>query len=354
MSLSELKKFLNGKKVLITGHTGFVGSWLCVALGCLGADLIGFSWLEEKDSLYEKIKNDIKIINYYGDLRNPDEIERCLDEAKPDIIFHLAAYGFVHECEKDPYLAFSSNVMGTVHLMEAIKERKYIKSIVIASSDKVYRNNDSEHVLFSEEDSLGGIDPYSCSKTCEDMIVQSYYETYFKKQGKSVAILRPSNIIGGGDHNITRLIPSIIFNVKNSKAIEIRNPDSTRPWQYILDVIDAYIMVLVNGWNKTMLNVYNVGPTMDNIRSVGEIAKILIEPRCKNVIINETKHDFQPTIEKKYLGLSINKIKNEISWEPYKTLEEALNDTYEFYDKQDSVDVYELCKEYVEEYYEKR
>ena len=349
----DIYNFLKNKKILVTGHTGFVGSWLCAALDYFGAEIIGFAWKEEKGALYDRIKNEVRLKNYYGDLRNKNEIRDCIEKNKPDIIFHLAAYGFIHECKSNPYTAFTSNVMGTVNLLEVIKDNPNIKVVIVASSDKVYRNNDAETQLFKEEDALGGMDPYSCSKTCEDLIVQSYFDTYFKEQNRSVTILRPSNIIGGGDHNTTRLIPSIINSILEKKKIEIRNPDAVRPWQSILDAVDAYIVGAMKAWNTNSMQIYNVGPTQENIRSVGEIAEILTKATETKENIYLSERDSKTQLEKKYLGLAVEKIKQDIEWEPHKKLEETLCDTYNFYKEWDDKNSYELCQKYIGIYYGK-
>jgi CDP-glucose 4,6-dehydratase len=348
----KIHRFFCDKKVLITGHTGFVGAWLCIVLDYFGADIIGFSLKEEKNSLFERIKKDIAIKNYYGDLRNKQEIQKCIDENQPDIVFHLAAYGFIRECANNPQVAFSTNIMGTVNLLEIIRDNQSINSIVLASSDKVYKNNDMEMQLFCEEDAMGGIDPYSCSKTCQDLIVQSYYYSYLKDKNKSVTILRPSNIVGGGDHNTTRLIPSIMDCIKNNKTLQIRNPQSIRPWQYILDATDAYIIAAVKSWNSGIIDIYNVGPTQDNIKSVSQIVNILVsssESLTKQYVFNNS---VQSISEKKYLGLSIEKIKKKMGWQPHKKLEETICDTYNFYKEWDKENSYDLCQNFVKQYYQ--
>lgn len=329
-----------------------MGSWLCLVLDYMGAEVTGFSLEEESNSLYEKIKNDFKLGNYYGDLRNIDEIRKCMEISQPDVVFHLAAFGFIKECKNDPFTTFLSNVMGTVNLFEVIKENQSVKDIVVASSDKVYRNDDTATQLFNEEDPLGGIDPYSCSKTCEDLIVQSYYDTYLKNCGKSATILRPSNIVGGGDHNVSRLIPSVICSIENNQEIEIRNPEAVRPWQYILDAVDAYVVTAVKAWNTGTIQIYNIGPTPENIKSVGEIVEILIKSSGKTESVHLAVSDSQSSIEKRYLGLNIEKIKEEIGWEPNKGLEQTLGDTYDFYKQWEHENSYQLCRKYIEKYYE--
>lgn len=347
----NIKKYYEGRKVLITGHTGFVGSWLCMTLEFLGAKIIGFSLKEEKNSLYAKIKNELSIENHYGNIEYIEEIKKCINDSNPDIIIHLAAYGFIQECMKEPYRTYMTNVIGTVNLFEAIRDNSCVKTVVVASSDKVYQNDGIKKQLFIENDSLGGSDPYSCSKTCEDMITQSYYNTYLKEKNINMIILRPSNIIGGGDHNNTRLIPSLINSVKNGTEINLRNPEAIRPWQYILDAVNAYIVCGMQGERFLGIRIYNVGPTPNNIRSVSEVEQILKE-------ISEDVHSkqcnsnsFDKNIEKKYLGLNISKILNETDWRPNKNINETLKDTFYFYIKDEAKNSYELCHEYIDNYY---
>lgn len=161
----------------------------------------------------------------YGDIRDYNAVDTCLNESKPQIIIHLAAYGFVKECYENPTMAYETNVNGTINLMTALSKLQNTKrTILIISSDKVYRNDDYETVLFKETDCLEGVDTYSCSKTCEDMIARSYYHTYFNKELTSMVTIRPSDIIGGGDHNYARVIPSILEAVKKQKQVVLRNP----------------------------------------------------------------------------------------------------------------------------------
>lgn len=352
MNLQEIKKFCTGKKILVTGHTGFVGAWLCVALEYFGAEVIGFSLKEDKGSLYSKIKSDIKIKNYYGDIEDYHALEKCIDETNPEIVIHNAAFVFIIKCEKNPMRTFSTNVMGTVNLLEIIRNKDSVKNIIMVSSDKVYRNGDCEQIMFSEKDELDGGDPYSCSKTCQDMIVQSYYNTYFKEQGKTVNLFRPSNMIGGGDHHQIRLIPSIINSIEHNEELELRNPNAVRPWQHILDVIDAYITVLYKQWNSGEMCIYNLGPTAENICSVKEIVDILIDHLDKTNSLNTVDNVVDSNIEKQYLGLSIRKIAEEMQWKPKKSLRETLKDTYQFYLDEKNAVVIELCIKHIKNYYD--
>lgn len=332
--------FWYNKKVLITGHTGFVGAWLSVVLSYLGAEVLGFSLEEEENSLYKKIKHKIRIESAYGDIRDYVLIERYISNFKPDIIFHLAAFGFIKECFDDPERAFSTNVQGTLNLMQAV--RKHSCGIVIASSDKVYKNNNMKSYLFKEEDALGGSDPYSASKTCQDILAQSFCESYLDEH--YLCIVRPSNILGGGDHNKHRLIPSIYHSLKNGYSPEIRNPDAIRPWQNVLDMVAAYLKIAEGA--KT--SIYNVGPEDSGIKTVGEIVAYITRLYGKTdfytIISNELK-------EKSYLGLSIEKIKKELNWWPKRTLEQTLDEIFEFYENDRGKNTYDLCMSLIKDYY---
>ena len=342
-----MHNYFKNKKVFVTGHTGFVGAWLCLALKYFGADVTGFTLREEPSSLYSKIKNGLKIHSVYGDLRDAEAVNNCYIANKPDILFHIAAFGFVKECFDDPDRAFSSNVDGTLNLFQTIRNNSKECRIVVASSDKVYCNSGREAYLFCEDDALGGTDPYSASKTCEDILARSFFDTYLKGRNTSLCILRPSNILGGGDHNMNRLIPSIYYNMGLDKAPEIRNPNAVRPWQNIFDIVDAYLTVAESFAEDE--RVYNVGPEPEGIKTVGEIAEYVSGLYGKNY--SYEKGNDNNSIEKQYLGLSIDKIKKELNWRPQRTLEQTLAEIYEFYTKDDGKNTYELCMSQIERYY---
>lgn len=348
-----MKDFWKNKKVLVTGHTGFVGTWLILTLQYLGADVFGISLKEDENSLYARVKDKLKIKNMYVDLRDKASVNGCVEAVRPDIVFHLAAFGFIQECFQDPERAYSTNVIGTMNLLEVLKDIAGIKTIIVASSDKVYKNTDENVQCFTEKDSLGGIDPYSCSKTGEDLLTQSYYHTYFKQNDIGMAILRPSNILGGGDHNHNRLIPHILDCIKNKVPLDIRNPQSVRPWQHILDMIDAYLFVAEYSWDKGGLDIFNIGPKSEQIITVGEIADILLEISGQEKQIKfGTINKKNTNIEHSFLGLSIDKIFEELKWEPQKTIYDTLYDVWRF--KQDELlsDSYEACINQIQQYYE--
>ncbi len=348
MKERALNNYWKGRKVLITGHTGFVGSWMTCVLQYLGADITGFSLKEEAGSLYGRIKGKLNINSVYGDLRDRYEIEHCLGSCNPEVVFHIAAFGFVKECHEDPYRAYSTNVQGTLNLLDAVSKCDSVGKVIVASSDKVYHNTDSEAYLFREDDPLGGSDTYSASKTCEDMLFQSYFDTYLRKGQKAGCIVRPSNILGGGDHNMTRLIPSIYYNLGRGKEPEIRNPDSVRPWQNIFDVIDAYLVL--GERCEEGLSIYNVGPLPEGIKTVGEIAEYVSSLYGKKS--RNTVNDVLGAREMNYLGLSIEKIVKEQNWQPKRNLEETLDEIYEFYENDGGNNTFDLCMKQIREYYE--
>ena len=343
------KGFWENKKVLVTGHSGFVGAWICAVLDCFGMDSYGFSLTEENGSIYGKIKSSLSTKCYYGDLRNYEDIAGCINSVKPDVVFHIAAFGFVKECFDDPNRAYSSNVQGTLNLFQALRETDFTGRIIVASSDKVYKNSGKEAYLFTEEDPLGGSDPYSSSKTCEDILAQSFFDTYLSNDKCSLCVVRPSNILGGGDHNMNRLIPSIYYNLSNNKKPEIRNPDSVRPWQNIFDIVDAYLTVAERVERGCVI--YNVGPEEEGIKTVGEIAEYVSSLYGVQTISNDTELN-RDSIEKGYLGLSINKIKRELGWRPKRTLEQTLKEIYDFYSKDDGKNTYDICMSQIKQYYE--
>lgn len=346
------KEFFCGKKVLVTGHTGFVGAWMSVVLHYLGATVIGLSLPPEENSLYQKIQTEFKIKEYLVDLREQHKVVRALEEIGPDIVLHIAAYGFVRECIDNPVMTFSSNVMGTVNLFEAIRKCSSVKSVLVVSSDKVYKNLDIEgRHSFKEEEPLGGIDPYSCSKTCEDMVAQSYFDTFFRQDNISINIVRPGNILGGGDHIKSRLLPNMFEKFSRGEALNIRHPHAVRPWQHILDALDAYLTIVSETSKKNISNIgiYNVGPRANGQMSVGQIAKHISNSFPGSIIsISEDEYNVR---EAGYLDVDINKISEEFNWKPKKTMEEILDDAYNFWSQSQTKSCYTLCLEQIQSYY---
>lgn len=346
------KSFWNGKKVLVTGHTGFVGAWMCAVLKYMGADIYGIALEAEHDSLYEQIRLSLSVTEYIQDIIDYEKVKRILDEVNPEIVIHLAAFGFVKECYEIPMRAYQTNVLGTMNLLEVIRSCDSVSNILIVSSDKVYQNDEEiGRYFFRENEKLGGIDPYSCSKTCEDLIAQSYYHTYYKDTMRTMSIVRPGNILGGGDHIKSRLIPSMLDKFQKNEVVDIRHPNATRPWQHVLDAIDAYLTIIQKTFaaEKGMFEIYNVGPEKDGQMSVGEIAKYISDKfEHSNVQLGNGNEGVQ---EAEYLGVDITKIKQQVLWQPKKNMKDILEDCYNFWKQGQTQDKYILCLQQIEEYY---
>lgn len=344
--------FWKGRHVLVTGHTGFVGAWLTVTLAELGAEVTGFSLPAEDSSLYSKVEPSLRIQSIEGDIRNPHTMQRALEESNPEIVFHLAAFGFVRECFSDPQRAFTTNVDGTLCLLEAIRRSADVRVLVAASSDKVYLNSDKEKARFSEDAPLGGLDPYSASKTCEDILIQSFFNSYWREGGPSCTILRPSNILGGGDHLISRLIPGMFHSFRLGETPEIRNPNSIRPWQNVMDMIDAYLCAAESA-SGTGLRIYNVGPEESGLWTVGEIAAFVSGLYGKPYAVSKDRSE-KAAPENRYLGLNTEKIRREIGWRPIRKLDDTLREIYEFYMADDGYNTASLCVKQIRNFFLER
>ena len=270
-------KFFKGKKIFITGHTGFKGSWLTYILYLSGAKLVGYSLRPKNrfDNFY-LLKLDKKIKNYYGDIRNKKVIESKIKKFNPDILFHLAAQPLVKESYKNPEFTFSTNVIGTLNVLEIIKEVKSVKSAIIVTSDKCYKNYEKISG-YSEDDELGGEDPYSASKAAAENIFFSYQKSFFNNKNKiGLVSVRAGNVIGGGDWSEDRIIPDLIKSIIYRKKFIIRSPKSTRPWQHIFDLINGYLILSKRIYGNNKLNgSWNFGPNKNHITVKQVISKLI-------------------------------------------------------------------------------
>lgn len=344
--------FYKGKKVLVTGHTGFKGSWLCCVLNYLGAKVMGYSLPPETDSLYEQIEGDKIVTSFYGYLEDLDFLRKTIREFCPEIIIHLAAFGFMNECFKDPHRAYSSNVMGTVNLLEVIRECDFVKSVVVVSTDKVYANKD-DGSIYSEEDLLGGFSPYSCSKTCMELVVKDYYDNYFKSKEPhiGIAVVRASNVLAGGDHIQSRLIPTILNSIDAGVEVEIRNPNQTRPWQSVLDALDAYLSLgrLLYDNPDEYSEAWNIGPTIEGIKSVGWIFNKM--ESYFNGLEMKSLNSFE-VHESETLGLDISKSLSRLDWYPKLSLDSVLELIVDFYKEcKTGEKLKKICDKQINQYY---
>ena len=329
-----LKNIYKNKKVLVTGSTGFKGSWLCFVLIFLGAKVVGIAKYPEKGSIIFKTLNLKKSIKqYYFDIINLKKLDKTVKKEKPDIIFHLAAQSVVSTSYKFPIENYATNVMGSLNVLECVKNNK-INNLVYVTSDKCYQNFE-KNTGYKENEYLGGHDNYSASKACAEIVFHAYCKSFFKKKKNlQYATARAGNVIGGGDFKINRVVPDIIKSIISNKAIKLRSPNSVRPWQHVLEPISGYLILgshLIKGRLHTKLYPsWNFGPYMKNSKTVLQIAKLIIEKWSskKFKIIYKNKSNF---FESKLLKLNISKAKKEIGWSPTLDLNSTINLTVDWY-----------------------
>ncbi len=322
-----------GKKVLVTGHTGFKGSWLTLWLLKLGANVAGFSIGNPTNpSNFQLLKIKDKIKHYEGDIRNSKELEKVFKEFKPEIVFHLAAQALVFTAYEDPKVTFDTNLGGTVNVLECIKKSPSVKAAVMITSDKCYQNVEWEWG-YRENDTLGGDDPYSSSKACAELACKSYFKSYFSKEKNTkITTVRAGNVIGGGDWSDYRIIPDCVKAWSEGKELILRNPQSTRPWQHVLDPLSGYLLVganLLQNPENISGEAFNFGPDNKMIHSVQK----LIDTFTKYWGKGTWKH-IPPEHEKKEAGLlklCCDKALMHLNWHPTLNFEDTVKLTAEWY-----------------------
>jgi len=268
-------RFWHGKRVFVTGHSGFKGSWLCLLLERMGSVWSGLSLPPEtKPSLFELAGLNREGTGCFADVRDADAVRAALLNFKPEVIFHLAAQPLVRRSHRDPVETFTTNVTGTVHLLEAARQCDYVKTVVVVTTDKVYRNNDSG-TAFAEEDPLGGHDPYSASKAAAEMVVESYRRSFFAHRGKGLASVRAGNVIGGGDWSEDRILPDAVRAWTRGEALEVRNPEAVRPWQHVLEPVCGYLRLAEKIHTAPAISgAFNFGPDPADIATVREVVDL--------------------------------------------------------------------------------
>ncbi len=353
--ISLLSKF-KGKKVLITGHTGFKGSWLSMWLNHLGAKIIGVSNnIPTKPSNFKTNKLNNKVKHIIVDIKYKKKLSKIIKKNKPDFIFHLAAQSLVKESYQNPKHTFETNSFGTLNLLEALKEYDYKKlcSVVIITSDKSYKNLELSRG-YKENDVLGGHDPYSASKACAELIIQCYLNSFlYKKKNLRISIARAGNVIGGGDWSKDRLIPDCIRSIYSRKKLLIRFPNSTRPWQYVLEPLYGYMLLAIKQKKNIKLNgqVFNFGPNNRNSITVIEmINKIKKRWNIFDWKIVKLKKD---VYESKLLKLNSNKALKFLGWRCFFNANQTINmviDWYKFYLDHKKINMYSYSISQIREF----
>ncbi|MDR1365609.1 MAG: CDP-glucose 4,6-dehydratase [Holosporales bacterium] len=330
---SELGNFYSGKKVFITGHTGFKGSWLSFWLISLGAEVVGYALEpEHEDSLFTKLRLKNKLWHNVADIRDFSSLSSIIDRAKPDLVFHLAAQSLVKRSYDDPVTTFNVNVIGSVNLLESVRKCPSVRSLIYITSDKCYANN--EWVWgYRENDALGGTDPYSASKACAEHVFRSYFLSYFVFRNEfGCASTRAGNVIGGGDVSENRIVPDIIKAISNNQSIVLKNPNSTRPWQHVLDPLHGYMQLGSFLYTHPEIHngeAWNFGPNSNSIKTVYELTKLLTEKLDKLKIERSTVDEQYQ--EASLLHLSIEKAQSLLNWQPKFSFDEAVTKTAHWY-----------------------
>lgn len=327
--MNDLFEKMSGKRVLVTGHTGFKGSWLSEILVLAGADVTGYSLDAPTDpSLFKILSLEREIRSVRGDVRDYASLLRTLKEAKPDYVLHLAAQPLVRQSYREPRETFDTNVMGTVNLLEAIRQTGGVSSIVNVTTDKVYKNFEKKEP-FREEDPLDGYDPYSNSKSCSDLVTHSYRSSFFCEMGIPVSTARAGNVIGGGDFALDRIVPDCVRAAKKGEKVVLRNPASVRPYQHVLEPLSAYLTILLGQEEApSKQGAYNVGPRAEDAVTTGEIAEMFCRAWGEGMGWTSTS-DGGPH-EAGLLMLDSSKINTAFGWKPHWTIEDAVEKTVEW------------------------
>jgi CDP-glucose 4,6-dehydratase len=330
--------FWNGKRVLITGHTGFKGGWLSLWLQKMGANLSGLA-LEPptSPSLFNVASVKDGMEHQIVDIRDYNALNEYIAKFNPEIIFHMAAQPLVRYSYKNPIETYATNVMGTVHVLEAARKSGSVKAIVNVTTDKCYENNEW-HWGYRENERMGGDDPYASSKGCVELLSNAYQRSFFEYENIAMATARAGNVIGGGDWAKDRLVPEILNSIEKNKSILIRNPKSIRPWQHVLECLSGYLILAENLFNhkQAYSEGWNFGPNDQDAKPVYWIADKLIELCDSNIFWElDKKHQLH---EASFLKLDNSKSLHRLNWRPRLTLEEALLFIVDWHDSWQSND----------------
>lgn len=356
MKLDIFENFYHGKRVLVTGHTGFKGSWLSIWLNELGAEVVGVGLdpYSDRDNFVlsgigSKIKADIR-----ADIRDGNKMKEIFSEYKPDIVFHLAAQPLVRLSYDIPVETYQTNVMGTINVLEAIRATDSVKVGVMITTDKCYENK--EQIWgYRENEPMGGYDPYSSSKGAAEIAISSWRRSFFNpkdydKHGKSIASVRAGNVIGGGDWALDRIIPDCIRALEAGKPIDIRSPKAIRPWQHVLEPLSGYMLLAKKMWDSPTeyCEGWNFGPRAESISTVWEVASKVID----NYGSGELRDLSDPNAlhEAKLLMLDISKAKFKLGWEPRMNIDQTVALSVDWYKDYKDMDGYSLCKRQIETY----
>lgn len=344
-----------GRTVLITGHTGFKGSWLCIWLKELGANIVGYAlepYTERDNFVVSGLKD--KIIHIIGDVGDYQKLRETFKKYRPEFVFHFAAQPIVRESYVNPKETYDTNIGGTVNVLECCRITDSVRVVINVTSDKCYENK--EWVWgYRENDPMGGYDPYSSSKGCSELITAAYRNSFFnpidfEKHGKSLSSVRAGNVIGGGDWQKDRIIPDCVRALESKKPIEIRRPHATRPWQHVLEPLSGYLLLASKMYEEPQkfCGAWNFGPNQNPITTVGEIADMIVAKWGSGSWIDKSNQE-EPH-EANLLNLDISKAKTYLKWSPVWNAETTVGETVKWYKKYNYQNSYEICKSQIDQY----
>ncbi|MBE6015717.1 MAG: CDP-glucose 4,6-dehydratase [Lachnospiraceae bacterium] len=349
-----MDKSLYKNKIMVTGHTGFKGSWMCEVLIHLGANVIGYA-LEPtpENDLFNKLELSQRINSHIGDIRDLKHLRDVFEKECPDIVIHMAAQPIVRTSYEEPVYTYETNVMGTVNVMESIRLTDSVRSFVNVTTDKVYRNYEKAEG-YKEDEELNGYDPYSNSKSCSELVTDSYRNSFFGDRDVSISACRAGNVIGGGDYAKDRVIPDCVRAAAKDKEIIIRNPKSERPFQHVLEPVCAYLYLAMKQYgDKSYQGCYNIGPEPESHVNAGQIADMFCEAWKKHsgkTASWKAVPDGGPH-ETGCLRLDISKIKQRLNWAPMWDIKTTIDKTVEWYACYESGGDFKACMDnQIEEY----
>jgi len=344
--MSGLNSFFRGKKILITGHSGFKGSWLAHILLGMGSNVAGYSLKPDTEpNLFTVLGLSGRMTNHFADIRNYRKVLSAMKKEKPDIVIHMAAQPLVRPSYDDPVYTYETNLMGTVNVLQAMKEVGGVKAVVMITTDKVYENKETR-IPYKEGDELGGHDPYSASKACAEIAIRSYIRSFFSagtKHETLVASARAGNVLGGGDWSQDRIVPDVVRAIfERNGQVVLRRPEAIRPWQHVLDPLHGYLMLAKGLYERdeTLVGAWNFAPKEGSGMSVEELTKKALARIGKGSYVVEREGEKH---EMGILMLDAGKARNALGWSPRLGIDQALDWTFEwykaYYEKEDMVKI---------------
>ncbi|MEQ8235797.1 MAG: CDP-glucose 4,6-dehydratase [Syntrophomonadaceae bacterium] len=349
-----------GKKVLVTGHTGFKGTWLSIWLKALGAEVIGYALPPDTNpSVFKVTELAGKITHLEADIRDPKEIAKVVEAYRPEIVFHLAAQPLVRRSYELPHLTYETNIMGTVNLLEAVRTHRSVKACTVITSDKCYDNREWEYA-YRENDPLGGFDPYSSSKAGAELVVASYQKSFFSPENNAhhktiLASARAGNVTGGGDWAADRIVPDVVKSLAAKQIIRVRNPQAIRPWQHVLEPLAGYLWLTALMLEKGagLGSAWNFGPQPSDCLTVSQLVEKIIALWGSGEWQDISENDKHKVHEANYLKLDCTKAQSILGWSPVYRMEDALEATVEWYRQyycNSGIDIYDLILSQIDAY----